>query len=64
MSVGAYFGTRIINWPHATPQYGPGKSKFEINYYRQTYFSEKMAHIRGKLEKEGWEVIWYSKYFK
>ena len=47
MGVIAYFGPRQTNIPHATPNYRHGKSKFEVDYYRQTYFSsEKLAHIR------------------
>ena len=33
-----YFGPRRTNRPHSTPNYGPGKSKFEIYYYRQIYY--------------------------
>ena len=48
------FGPRRINIPHATPDYGPGKSKFDIDYYRQTYFPPgKLTRILGKLEKPG-----------
>ena len=32
MGVNAYFGPRITNIPHETPNYGPGKYKFEIDY--------------------------------
>ena len=50
----AYFGPRQINRPHTKPNYGPGKSKFEIDYYRQIYcFPGKLACIRRKLEKSG-----------
>ena len=39
---------------HATPNYGPRKYKFEVDYYRQTYFpQEKLAHISGEMEKAG-----------
>ena len=38
MVVNAYFGTRKTNRPHAAPNYGPGKYKFEIDCYRQTYY--------------------------
>ena len=52
MGVNAYFGTRITNRPHATPNYLPEKSKFEIDYYRQAYCSpEKLAHIQVTLVK-------------
>ena len=37
MGVNIYFGPITKNIPHATPNYGPEKYKFEINYYRQTY---------------------------
>ena len=51
MVVNAYFDPRRTNRPHETSNYGPGKYKFEVDYYRQTYFSpEKLAHIRKKLE--------------
>ena len=39
MVVNFYFGPRRTNIPHATPKYGPVKSKFEVDYYRQTYCS-------------------------
>ena len=61
MGLNNYFGPRIKNRPHASPNYGPGKSKFEVDYYRQTFVSWKMAHIWGKLEKSGQEVTYYSK---
>ena len=32
MGVSAYFGPKRKNIPHATPNYGPGKSKFEVDY--------------------------------
>ena len=42
-----YFGTRSTNIPHATPNYEPEKSKFDVNYYRKTYFSsEILTRIR------------------
>ena len=31
-----YFDPIIINRPRANPNYGPGQSKFQIDYYRQT----------------------------
>ena len=47
MGVNSYFGPRQTNIPHTTPKYGPVKSKFEFDYYRQIYCSpEKVAHIR------------------
>ena len=44
IGLNAYFGPKWTNIPHETAKYGPGKSKFEVIYYRQTYFSpEKVA---------------------
>ena len=58
----AYFGPRRANIPHVTPNYGPGKSNFWMDCYRQTcFFLEKMARIQGKLEKSGQEVMYSSK---
>ena len=37
MGVNSYFGPIIINRPHATPKYEPGKSKFDNDYYGQKY---------------------------
>ena len=46
----AYFGPRCTNRPHATPNYGPVTSKFDVEYYRQTCCSpEKVFSIRKKL---------------
>ena len=45
------FGYRITNRPHATPNYGPIKFKFKVNYCRQKYVSpEKLAHIQKNLK--------------
>ena len=45
MGVNDYFGPRQTNRPHETPNYLPRKSKFEVDYYRQMYFStEKVVH--------------------
>ena len=41
IGVNYYFGPRRTNITHATPNYGPGKSKFEVEYYRQKYFLQK-----------------------
>ena len=41
MGVNAYFGTRRTNMPHETPKYVPGKSKFEIDYYKHNFSSIK-----------------------
>ena len=47
MGANAYFGPRSTNRPHATSNYEPGKSKFEVDYYRHTYCSPlKLAHTR------------------
>ena len=34
-----------------------------MDYYRKTYFPEKLAYMQGKLEKEEQEVMYSSKYF-
>ena len=53
MGVNNYFRPIWKNRPHATPTYGPGKSKFEVDYYRQTYFfPEKLSH-----------TLYYFRYF-
>ena len=41
MKVNACFFPRQTNIPQATPNYGPGKYKFEADYYRQTFFLQK-----------------------
>ena len=47
--------------PHATQIYGPEKSKYKVDYCRQTYFpTKKVAHIQKKLEISGQEVVYYS----
>ena len=52
MRVNAYFGPRRTNIPHATPNYGPGKSRFGIDYYKKMYFFHKtISYIGVKLEK-------------
>ena len=62
MGVNDYFGPMITNIPHATPNYGPGKSIFGIYHYRQTYCSpEKLSRIVGKSEKQGQGVMYYPK---
>ena len=48
MGVNANFGPIRTNRPHATPKYGPGKSKFEVGYYRQTYCSPEKYFISEK----------------
>ena len=39
MGLNAYFGPIRTNRPHTTPKYEPGKSRFEVDYYRDTYCS-------------------------
>ena len=64
MVVNSYFGPRRRNRSHATPSYGPGKYKFGVDYYRQTYYStEKLNHVRIKLVKAGQELMYSSKNF-
>ena len=36
MGVNIYSVPRQTNRPHETPNNGPGKSKYEVYYYRQT----------------------------
>ena len=46
MRVNVFFGSRWKNIPQKTPNYGPGKSKFEADYYRKEYFyTEELVHI-------------------
>ena len=42
MGFHAHFGPRRTNIPHETPNYGHEKSKSEVDYYRQTYYSPKI----------------------
>ena len=64
MGVNCYFGPGRKNRPHATPNYVPGQSKFEIDYYIQKIFLKNwIDHIRGKLEESVQEVMCSSKYF-
>ena len=52
------------NIPHATHNYVTRKYHFEVDYYRHKYFSsEKVAHIRKKLEISGQEVMYSYKSF-
>ena len=54
MGLNASFCPIRKNIPHAPPNYGPERSKFEAYYYRQTGFSpEKVSHIRKKVERAG-----------
>ena len=39
VGVNDYFGHRQTNIPHATLNYEPGKSGFEVDYYRHKYCS-------------------------
>ena len=53
MGVKDYFGRWWTNRPHATPNYWPGKYKFEVDYYRQTYCSpEKLPCIRKTVKNQ------------
>ena len=45
----AYFGPIRTDIPHATPNYGPGKSKFEMDYYRQTFVFQKNGSYTMKI---------------
>ena len=58
MGVNDYFGTRRKNRPHATPNYGPVKPKFEAHYNRHICcYPEKVSHIRRI------ELMYSSQYF-
>ena len=50
MGINFHFPPLRTNIPHVTSNYGPGQSKSEINYYRQTYyFPEKfLTHEENK----------------
>ena len=63
MVVNAYGGPIIKNRPHAKHNYGPGKSRFEIDYYRQTFFQKTWVVYKKFLEKAGQEVIYSSRCF-
>ena len=49
MGVTDYFGPRRKNRPNATTNYGPGKYKYEINYYRQTYLLGIVTKWEGEM---------------
>ena len=54
MGANDYFFPRKINIPHATPNYGPGKSKEEVDYYILTYcFPENWLVYEENWKKEG-----------
>ena len=58
MEVNDYLCTMRTNEEHAKPNYGPGKYKFEIGYYIQTYYSpEKLAQMR-KTGKSDQKVVY------
>ena len=63
MGVNYYFGPIRTNRPHASPNYETGQPKFEIDYYRQKYFSPENDSYMRKVEKEGKEVMYSSKSF-
>ena len=64
MGVNAYFPPKWTYRPQEAPNYRSVNSKFEVNYYVQTYFFlEELAHIRRIPEKEVQEVVYYSKGF-
>ena len=61
MVVNVYFFSEINNIPHATPNYGPGIHKFEVDYYRQIYcYPETLARIPKNWKnqvKKKWIVL-------
>ena len=52
MGVNAYIGLIQTNGPPVTSSYGPGKSKFEVDYYWQTYCSTEKCLIY----EENWKI--------
>ena len=48
MGVNDDFDPRRKYIPHAKPNYGPGKYNFEVDYYRQTYFSPESVNSSQK----------------
>ena len=40
-----YFVPIRSNISHATPSYGPEKSNYNVDYYRQKYCNTKQLHI-------------------
>ena len=64
MASNYFFGPRRTNIPHSTPNYGPRKYNFEVDYHRQIYCSpEKRSRIRRKLGIQDQEVMYYYKCF-
>ena len=57
------FGPRQTNIQHETPNYEPGKSQVEVDYYRNTYFSSENSLISEKPGIAGQEIMYYSKGF-
>ena len=51
MGVNDYFGPRITIRPHETPNYGHGKSEFEIDYYVQ----KSPPQINRLIYEEHWK---------
>ena len=63
MGVNSYFFPIRKNRQHATPNYVPGKSNFEVDYYIQTFFLQKKQLISGKTGKSGQKSMYSYKCF-
>ena len=64
MGVNDYFDPKQTNILDETSNCGPGKSKFESDYYRQTYCSPgKSSSYQEEIQKLGQEVIYSSNGF-
>ena len=58
MGLNDYFCPRISNRPHATPNYGPLKYKYKVDYDRQTYRSpEKVSRNPKKIKKSRSDLL-------
>ena len=63
VGVNAYFDPRRTNGLHETPNYGTGKSKFEIDYCRQTLFPRKTGSCARNVGESSSRSNVFLKYF-